>query len=137
MQFYFLCTGNACRSQMAEGFAKRLLGPSQRVASAGIEAQGLNPLAVQVMAERGIDISAQQSKVIDPDYLKHCDWVITLCGDARDRCPVVPKSVQKAHWPLVDPALASGSQAQQLEVFRQVRDAIEVQVKELKDTIII
>lgn len=77
-QVYFLCTGNACRSQMAEGFAKKLFGSDWQIASAGIEAHGLNPLAVQVMAEKGIDISQQRSKVIDPDYLMHADLVVTL-----------------------------------------------------------
>ena len=88
-QVYFICTGNSCRSQMAEGFAKQLLGPDWRIASAGLRADGLNPRAVQVMAELGIDISKQRSKVIDLDYLRSSDLVVTLCGDARNHCPVV------------------------------------------------
>lgn len=129
---YFLCTGNSCRSQMAEGFANHLLGPDWQVASAGIETHGLNPLAVQVMAEVGIDISNQQSKLIDADYLKHCDLVVTLCGDARDHCPVTPPTVQKQHWPLNDPAQATGTEAERLAVFREVRDQIEERVWNLK-----
>ncbi|MFD1484723.1 arsenate reductase (thioredoxin) [Lacticaseibacillus baoqingensis] len=125
---YFLCTGNSCRSQMAEGFAKTLLGWDWQVASAGIERHGLNPLAVQVMAEAGIDISQQQSKLIDPAYLQSADLVVTLCGDARDRCPVTPASVRRLHWPLPDPAQATGTLAQRLAVFRQVRDEIKQRV---------
>lgn len=130
-QIYFLCTGNSCRSQMAEGFAKKILGNDWRVASAGVEVHGLNPLAVKVMAEKGIDISQQTSKLIDPDYLLHSDLVVTLCGDARDRCPVTPPTVKKKHWPLPDPALAAGSEQDRMEVFRKVRDQIEQQIIDL------
>lgn len=130
-QIYFLCTGNSCRSQMAEGFAKAILGPQWQVASAGVETHGLNPLAVQVMREIGIDISQQQSKLIDIDYLNNCDMVVTLCGDARDKCPVTPPTVQKMHWPLPDPALALGTDAEKLAVFRQVRDEIKQRVMAL------
>lgn len=127
-QLYFLCIGNACRSQMAEGFAKQLLPENWTIQSAGVETHGLNPNAVKVMAEVGIDISGQQSKLIEPTYLQQCDLVITLCGDARDRCPVTPASVQKLHWPLPDPAQATGTPAAQLAVFRQVRDEIKRRV---------
>jgi len=130
-QLYFLCTGNSCRSQMAEGFAKQLLPTDWTIQSAGVEVHGLNPKAVQVMAEVGIDISAQQSTLIDPDYLQHCDLVVTLCGDARDRCPVTPPSVKKLHWPLPDPAQATGDEAAQLVAFRQVRDEIKDRIQKL------
>jgi len=130
-QLYFLCTGNSCRSQMAEGFAKQLLPADWTIQSAGVEVHGLNPKAVQVMAEVGIDISAQQSTLIDPDYLQHCDLVVTLCGDARDRCPVTPPSVKKLHWPLPDPAQATGDEAAQLVAFRQVRDEIKDRIQKL------
>ncbi|MFC6202950.1 arsenate reductase (thioredoxin) [Lactiplantibacillus nangangensis] len=130
-QLYFLCTENSCRSQMAEGFAKQLLPADWTIQSAGVEVHGLNPKAVQVMAEVGIDISAQQSTLIDPDYLQHCDLVVTLCGDARDRCPVTPPSVKKLHWPLPDPAQATGDEAAQLVVFRQVRDEIKTRIQQL------
>lgn len=129
---YFLCTGNACRSQMAEGFAKKLLGRQWQVKSAGIEAHGLNPLAVKVMAEKGIDISQQQSKVLKEAELQQADLIVTLCGDARDQCPVTPPTVRRLHWPLADPAAASGSQEAVLAVFRQVRDQIEAHVRALK-----
>ncbi|KIS03676.1 arsenate reductase (thioredoxin) [Paucilactobacillus wasatchensis] len=131
-QIYFLCTGNSCRSQMAEGFAKQIMGSKWQVKSAGLETHGLNPLAVQVMAENNIDISSQFSKLIDTDFLFSSDLVVTLCGDARDRCPVTPSSVKKLHWPLRDPAQANGTQEEILTVFRKVRDEIEVRVLELK-----
>ncbi|WP_407893402.1 arsenate reductase (thioredoxin) [Lacticaseibacillus sp. N501-2] len=131
-KIYFLCTGNSCRSQMAEGFAKQLLPSDWQIQSAGIETHGLNPKAVQVMQEVGIDISQHTSKLIDPTYLNQCDLVVTLCGDARDRCPVTPKSVTKLHWPLPDPAAATGTPAQQLEVFRAVRDQIKARILQLK-----
>lgn len=130
-QLYFLCTGNSCRSQMAEGFARQLAPKTWQVASAGVEQHGLNPLAVKVMVERGIDISQQQSTLIDPEYLNQSDIVVTLCGDARDRCPVTPPTVKKLHWPLPDPAQATGSDEEILDVFREVRDEIQSQVAQL------
>lgn len=132
-QVYFLCTGNSCRSQMAEGFAKKILGSDWQIASAGVEVHGLNPLAVKVMAEKGIDISKQYSKLINSDYLRHCDLVVTLCGDARDRCPVTPPNVKKLHWPLEDPALANGTEENKLAIFRKVRDQIEAKITTLSD----
>jgi len=134
-QLYFLCTGNSCRSQMAEGFARQLAPKTWQVASAGVEQHGLNPLAVKVMVERGIDISQQQSTLIDPEYLNQSDIVVTLCGDARDRCPVTPPTVKKLHWPLPDPAQATGSDEEILDVFREVRDEIQSQVAQLITTI--
>lgn len=134
-QIYFLCTGNACRSQMAEGFARQILGDQWTIASAGIEVHGLNPNAVTVMAEKGIDISSQRSKLIDRNYLNASDLVVTLCGDARDRCPVTPPTVQRAHWPLPDPAQAQGTDAQKLVIFRQVRDEIEERLLRLARTL--
>jgi len=134
-QLYFLCTGNSCRSQMAEGFARQMAPQDWRIASAGVEQHGLNPLAVKVMAERGVDISQHESKLIDNDYLQHSDMVVTLCGDARDKCPMTPPTVAKRHWPLPDPAQATGSDEEVLTVFRQVRDDIEGRVKELIQTL--
>jgi len=126
---YFLCTGNSCRSQMAEGFAKAYLGDRFNVYSAGIEAHGLNPTAVRVMAEKGIDISGQTSEVIDPQLLAKADWVITLCGDANDRCPAVPPHVRREHWGFDDPAKATGTEEERLAVFRRVRDEIEERIR--------
>ncbi|WP_268912217.1 arsenate reductase (thioredoxin) [Lentilactobacillus sp. SPB1-3] len=130
-QIYFLCTGNSCRSQMAEGFAKKVLGDQWRIASAGVERHGLNTNAVKVMNEVGIDISRNESKLIDVDYLNSSNLVVTLCGDARDKCPVTPSTVKKLHWPLIDPAQVKGSEKEVLEVFRQVRDEIENRIKNL------
>ncbi len=135
-QIYFLCTGNSCRSQMAEGFARQILPADWRIASAGIETHGLNPLAVKVMAENGLDISSYQSKLIDPQYLQTCDIVVTLCGDARDRCPVVPATVTKIHWPLLDPAQATGTEVERLAVFCQVRDEIAARIQALAKEVI-
>ena len=121
---YFLCTGNSCRSQMAEGFARHLAGDRWEVASAGIEPSVVNPLAVAVMAEVGIDISRQVSKPIDPELLHRAAVIITLCGDAEERCPVTPPQVRRVHWPLPDPAKAAGSESEVREAFRAVRDDI-------------
>lgn len=130
---YFLCTGNSCRSQMAEGFAKRYL-PDWHVESAGIEAHGLNPKAVKAMAEVGIDISAQQSSVIDEGILQQATLIVTLCGDAADKCPVTPAHVTRVHWGFDDPAKATGSEAEQWLVFQQVRDAIQRRIQQFAKT---
>ena len=130
-QIYFLCTGNACRSQMAEGFAKQYAPSNWIIKSAGVEQHGLNNIAVKVMAERGIDISANTSDLINNDYLQSSDYVITLCGDAKDKCPMTPASVKKEHWPLNDPAQATGSNDQILNVFRTTRDDIDNLVYDL------
>lgn len=126
---YFICTGNSCRSQMAEGFGKQYLSDKYEVYSGGIEAHGLNPKAVAVMAEKGIDISGHKSEVIHLELLNKADYVITLCGDAYDTCPTTPPHVQKEHWGLRDPAKASGSEEEITRVFREVRDEIEERIK--------
>lgn len=130
-KIYFICTGNSCRSQMAEGFAKKAFSSEWQVESAGIEAHGVNPLAITAMAEVGIDLSKNKSKIIDNDFLNDCDVVVTLCGDAKDRCPMTPPNVKKIHWPLEDPAQATGSEAERMVVFRQVRDQISDLVNDL------
>lgn len=130
-KIYFICTGNSCRSQMAEGFAKKAFSNEWQVESAGIEAHGVNPFAIKAMAEVGIDLSKNKSKIIDNDFLNDCDVVVTLCGDAKDRCPMTPPNVKKIHWPLEDPAQATGSEAERMVVFRQVRDQISDLVNDL------
>ncbi|MEF3302798.1 arsenate reductase (thioredoxin) [Paenibacillus sp. GYB003] len=123
---YFLCTGNSCRSQMADGFLKSLGGHKYEVKSAGLEAHGLNPRAVHVMKEAGVDISAHTSDVIDPDILNKADYVITLCGHADEHCPVISnKNVTKWHWGFDDPAKATGTEEEIMVQFRNVRDAIK------------
>jgi len=125
---YFLCTGNSCRSQIAEGYGHKNL-EGWEVRSAGIETHGLNPRAVKVMAEEGIDISSQKSELIDLDYFNECDLQIILCGDAPDKCPMIPKGVNHEHWDLQDPAHATGTESEILAEFRKTRDLIKEQVK--------
>ena len=127
----FLCTGNSCRSQMAEGFARALAPPGVRVWSAGTEPAGLNPLAVEVMGEAGIDIAGQRSKALSALPLGEIDTLVTLCGDAAERCPAFPGTVERLHWPLRDPARAAGSPDQVLQAFREVRDEIAARVRSL------
>lgn len=126
---YFLCTGNSCRSQMAEGFGKKYLGDKYDVYSAGIEAHGLNPNAVKAMKEAGIDISNQTSDVIDQELLHKADYVITLCGDAKDKCPMTPPHVKRDHWGFDDPAKAVGTEAEKWAFFQRVRDEIEERIQ--------
>lgn len=132
---YFLCTGNSCRSQMAEGWARHLGNGRIQVYSAGIETHGLNPRAVAVMKEAGVDISHQTSKLIDRDLLSQADYVITLCGDARDTCPATPPEVMRLHWGFPDPARAQGTEEEILEQFRQVRDGIRDRVASFLKTL--
>ncbi|MFC3772864.1 arsenate reductase (thioredoxin) [Paenibacillus sp. GCM10012303] len=128
---YFLCTGNSCRSQMADGFLKALGSEKYEVKSAGLEAHGLNPRAVQVMKEAGVDISRNTSDVIDPELLNRADYVITLCGHADEHCPVIAnKNVTKWHWGFDDPAKATGTEDEIMEQFRTVRDSIQNRIKQ-------
>jgi arsenate reductase (thioredoxin) len=118
---YFLCTGNSCRSQMAEGWAKKYLSNEWDVYSAGLEAHGLNPNAVKAMKEVGIDISNQTSDVIDPEILNNADLVVTLCGHAAEHCPAVKprkEHARKIHVGFDDPAGKDWSE------FQRVRDEI-------------
>ncbi|OMD30722.1 MULTISPECIES: arsenate reductase (thioredoxin) [Paenibacillus] len=131
---YFLCTGNSCRSQMAEGWAKQYLGKEWSVYSAGIEAHGLNPKAVQAMSEVGIDISGQTSDIIDANLLNNANLVITLCGDAADKCPMTPPQVKREHWGFDDPAKAQGSDEEKWAVFQHVRDQIGERIKQFAET---
>ncbi|MBO0385761.1 arsenate reductase (thioredoxin) [Staphylococcus simulans] len=125
---YFICTGNACRSQMAEGFGKVILGDNWTVMSGGIEAHGVNPHAVKAMQEVNIDISDQTSDKIDIDLLNKAKLVVTLCDHAEAHCPVVPNHVKKVHWGFEDPAGKDWS------VFQKVRDQIGQRILQFKDT---
>lgn len=128
----FLCTGNSCRSQMAEGFARAKLDEEKfEILSAGIEAHGLNSRAVATMAEVGIDISKQTSKTLTPEMLQDLSMIITVCGDANERCPVVPGRVIKHHWPLPDPAKFEGNESEIAREFARVRDEIKQRVATL------
>ncbi|MHC5072918.1 MAG: arsenate reductase ArsC, partial [Planctomycetota bacterium] len=123
----FLCVANSARSQMAEGIARSLAPADARVMSAGSAPAGVNPLAVQALAELGIDISQQRSKSVDTIDLDAVDTVITLC--AEEVCPVVSAGTKRLHWPLPDPAATGGSEAQRLSAFREVRDLLHVRIK--------
>jgi arsenate reductase (thioredoxin) len=127
----FLCTGNSCRSQMAEGYARTLGGAGVQALSAGIEAHGKNPRAIAVMAEDRVDIGAQESTVVSDAMLERADLVVTVCGHADEHCPLVPPGVRKVHWPLPDPAKAEGSEDEILAEFRAVRDDIRERVAAL------
>ena len=127
----FLCTGNSCRSQMAEGWARALGGGTVAVESAGIEAHGKNPRAIAVMAEAGVDISGQESTVVDDAMLRRADVVVTVCGHADELCPALPPTARKIHWPLTDPAKATGSEAEIMAAFRATRDEVERRVRGL------
>lgn len=128
---YFICTGNSARSQMAEGFARALAGPEVDVVSGGVEPSSLHPLAVTVMAEVGIDISRHFSKSVDISLLNQASVVVTLCGDANERCPVISGPATKQHWDLPDPTRARGTSDERLSAFRAVRDEIRAHVAEL------
>ncbi|GIO14930.1 protein ArsC [Cohnella xylanilytica] len=127
---YFLCTGNSCRSQIADGYLNALGGEKYEVRSAGLEAHGLNPRAVQVMKEDGVDIGGNSSDVIDPEILNRAAYVITLCGHADEHCPVILNpNVIKRHWGFDDPAKATGTEEAIMAQFRNVRDAIKSRIE--------
>ncbi|KZZ84706.1 arsenate reductase (thioredoxin) [Bacillus sp. SJS] len=131
---YFLCTGNSCRSQMAESWGKKYLGDEWNVLSAGIEAHGLNPNAVKAMKEVGMDITDQTSDIIDSEILNNADFVVTLCGDAADKCPMTPPHVRREHWGFEDPAKATGTDEEKWSVFQRVRDEIGERIKRFAET---
>ncbi len=125
-----LCTGNSCRSQMAEGFLRHLGGDRFEVFSAGIKPTEVNPLAIKVMAEVSIDISSHRSKSAMEFIRQQFDYVITVCDNAKQTCPVFPGKYKKIHWDLEDPAEASGSEEDRLVVFRKIRDQIQKNISE-------
>jgi arsenate reductase len=116
---------------MAEGWTRALAAANVNVASAGIEAHGKNPRAIAVMREAGVDISQQESTVLTPAMLERADLVVTVCGHADELCPVLPPGTTKVHWPLSDPAKATGSEAEIMTQFRASRDEIEARVRAL------
>ncbi|NIP17932.1 MAG: arsenate reductase (thioredoxin) [Xanthomonadales bacterium] len=131
----FLCTGNSCRSQMAEGWARVLGGDRVHVESAGIEAHGKNPRAIAVMQEAGVDISGQESTVMTQSMLDAADTVVTVCGHADEQCPALPPETRKIHWPLEDPARATGTEEEIMAQFRDTRDEVRSRVVDLLETI--
>ncbi len=120
----FVCTHNAARSQMAEGFLRALGGTDFEVASVGTEARGLDPFAIQAMAEVGIDISMQESKTFDRYLDQEFDLVVTVCDAAAEACPLFPNARELRHWSFPDPTLAAGDDEQRFLRFVSVRDAI-------------
>lgn len=120
-----LCTGNSCRSHLAEGFLISAAGDLLNVQSAGSKPAGyVHPLAIQVMQEVGIDISSHRSKPLTDFLDQNIDTVITVCGNADQACPIFPGQMRRYHWPFEDPAHATGTEVEKLEVFRRVRDEI-------------
>jgi arsenate reductase len=125
----FICTHNSARSQMAEGLLRRLGGERFEVFSAGTEATHVRPLAIHAMAEIDIDISGQQSKTLDRYLGEPFDAVITVCDAANETCPIFPGAKQRRHWSFEDPSKATGSEDEQLAVYRRVRDEIRVRIE--------
>jgi arsenate reductase len=125
----FLCTHNSARSQMAEGMLRAYGAGRFEAFSAGTEATRIRPLAVRAMAELGIDISAQQSKTLDRYLNQPFDAVITVCDQANEACPVFFGARRRLHWSFPDPSKAQGTDQQQLDVYRQVRDAIRERIE--------
>ena len=120
-----LCTGNSCRSHLAEGILRAAVGEAAEVASAGSDPAGyVHPMAVEVMKEIEIDISAHTSKHLDKFLQREVHTVITVCGNADQACPIFPGQAEKHHWPFDDPAKATGSEEEIRAVFRRVRDEI-------------
>jgi arsenate reductase len=120
----FLCTGNSARSQMAEGYLRQMAGEEFEALSAGVAPKALHPLAVEVMREAGIDIRGQRSKDVREFGGAPVEYVVTVCNNAREQCPIFPAVKGRAHWDLEDPAACAGTDAEKVEKFRSVRDQI-------------
>ena len=131
----FLCTGNSSRSQIAEGIAQNIFDSNYYIESAGIDKDGVNPNAIQTLKEIEIDISDYKSKTIDLNQLNQFDLIITLCGDAKDKCPILEDSVKHIHWDLKDPAKFQGTDLEIIAYFRNTRDLIVAKIKELKNNL--
>ena len=129
-RFLFVCTHNSARSQMAEGFLRHIGGDAFEAYSAGTEPGALNPLAIEVMAEEGIDISGQRAKSVDGFVQQQFDYVITVCDDANESCPFFPNARHRLHWSFPDPSQVVGSHEERLAVFRAARDAIKTHVEQ-------
>ncbi|QRN82182.1 arsenate reductase ArsC [Chloroflexota bacterium] len=130
----FLCTGNSCRSQMAEAWLRELGGDDFTVYSAGLEPHGVNPNTIIVMEELGIDMNSHRSKQLD-EYIGQVDfdYLITVCGNADERCPYFPGMGIRMHWPFQDPAVFEGPEDEKLDFFRKVRDQIKGKIQNWLD----
>ena len=126
-----LCTGNSARSQMAEGLLRSMAGDRFEVESAGVAPSSVRPEAITAMADLGIDISSHRSKSVDEFTDQEFDYVITVCDNARETCPVFPAEAERIHWSFDDPAAVEGTDEQKLTAFRRVRDEIRERLKTL------
>ncbi len=126
-----LCTGNSCRSQMAEGYLRLFYGDNAKVYSAGIETHGVNPRAIDIMAEDGIDISKHTSNHVDEYSDVSFDLILTVCDNAQERCPYFPSQATRLHYNFPDPAKAQGSDDEVMESFRTTRDLIKEYCRQL------
>ncbi len=131
MKVLFLCTGNSCRSQIAEGWARKHNYDWLDIQSAGLEAHGKNPRAIAIMKEVGVDISSQESTILTDTMLTSTDFLVTVCSHADQNCPELPAKIQKEHWPLSDPAKATGSEEEIMAVFRASREEIKTRINDL------
>ena len=125
-----LCTGNSCRSQIAHGYLQNFAGEKAKIYSAGVETHGVNPKAIKIMAEDGIDISANTSNNVEEYVSVPFDYVVTVCDNAKERCPYFPTNAVKLHYNFPDPAKATGSEDEVLEEFRRVREMIKTYSKD-------
>ena len=130
MKILILCTGNSCRSQIAEGYLKTFLGETAEVYSAGVETHGVNPRAIQIMTEDGIDINDHTSNHIDEYADLKFDHIITVCDHAKERCPVFPSEAQQHHYNFPDPAKATGTEEEILKSFRTTRNMVKNYLRE-------
>jgi len=126
-----LCTGNSARSQMAEGLLRHDGGPEYEVFSAGAHPTHVRPEATQVMREVGIDISGHRSKSVEEFAGQNFDYVITVCDNAKESCPVFPATTKRIHWSLEDPAAVQGSEEQRLAEFRRIRNQLRTHLRQL------
>ena len=129
-QILVLCTGNSCRSQIADGYLKHFAGGKAEVYSAGVETHGVNPRAIAIMKEDGIDISQHTSNNVNEYTHIPFDLVITVCDNAKERCPYFPTSAQQFHHNFPDPAKATGTEEEIMQAFRSVREEIKAYCKE-------
>jgi arsenate reductase len=128
-QVLILCTGNSARSQMAEGLLRHDAGNVYEVFSAGTKPTHVRPEAIAVMREAGIDISGHRSKSVDEFAGQHFDYVITVCDNAKESCPVFPVKTKRIHWSIEDPAAAQGSEEEILTAFRRIRDVLRARLQ--------
>ena len=134
MRVLILCTGNSARSQMAEGLLRHDAGAAIKVFSAGTKPTQVRPEAVAVMREAGIDISGHRSKSVDEFEGQDFDYVITVCDNAKQSCPIYPEKTKRIHWSIEDPAAVQGSEEEILAAFRRIRDELRLRLQRFAET---